>query len=118
MTPELEKTLIALADKLGTTVEHLWSVMIYQARIVAIQNAVTLAIIGAVLFFAGRVLITRWRSYDNKDEAMADGLIVMGGAAYTVIGSVLALVAIFAVNEMITAIFNPEYWALSQILSR
>ncbi len=33
MNPELQKALAELAAKFGVTVDHLWSVLLYQAKI-------------------------------------------------------------------------------------
>lgn len=114
MTPELEKALLTLANKLGVTVEHLWAVMIYQARITAIVDAVIFT--GCVLFVVlpGRYL---WRRWQSEGADADDFILVIGSAAYAV-GALFAIImAVSAFSEMVTALFNPEYWALSQILS-
>jgi hypothetical protein len=55
VTPELQKQLAELAAKLGTTVEHLWSVLVRQAYVDGFNSF--LAAIARSLFIAGLIWI-------------------------------------------------------------
>ncbi len=98
-----------LAERFGTTVEHLWSVMVLQARVEAIQ-----VIIALLTFLAVGMFVIRWifahDFEDGEEESVARGLRV---TAYLVVGFLLFLAVI---ERGVTGLVNPEYWALEQVL--
>ena len=115
MNEQLQNTLAALAEKFGTTVEHLWDVLIYQARVEAVVTGIELIFI-AILFSVSlhyvRVLF-KGVLKDDWDEITYAPIVCL------IIGMVLLGVwAINDVSNIITMVWNPEYWALRQILHR
>jgi hypothetical protein len=118
MNEQLALTLVTLADKLDTTVEHLWQVMIDQAYISAMTN-LTLGIMWILATIVATVFVFK----KSKEPADEDGrkwsygieLIVYVVVAYMVIASLVILMMIQ--NDIITALYNPEYWALQQLMS-
>jgi phosphatidylglycerophosphate synthase len=105
-----------IADKLGVTAQYLWSVMLKQAPVyittTLIEYAILLVVIVLVLRF--RKTIGKWM-FEVGDAG--DGLVAMFGSLIIVISGVIwLLVALFSFHHLITAIFNPEYWALEQLL--
>lgn len=115
LVKDLEPMLRELAEKLGTTSEYLWTVMIKQAPIAA--STIGIGYI-AILAFAGILFCV----YCKVDKAVKDGT---NGDAYfiVIIPSVVWLVASLVgfsttIREFVTALFNPEYWALKEILSQ
>lgn len=101
----------SLAAKFGTTTEYLWGVLINQAKYEAITLCLqfTLLIVATVVF---TLLVKRRLNAD----AVEDG----EGIAYLIIGVTIAILdfnAFFYIPELISAIFNPEYWALKEILN-
>ena len=118
MNDQLALTLVTLADKLDTTVEHLWQVMIAQAYISAMTD-LALTVVWILLTIVATVFVYK----KNSESADEDGrkwpngieMIAYIVVAYMVISSVVMLVLI--PNDIITALYNPEYWALQQIMS-
>ena len=114
MTVLLEK----LADKLGTTVEKLWGAMIKQAPISAAIELVT-----SIFLIVASIIIIRFVQKKTTE------LINEYHAAWEEEGAFLAWVAtgilvimtlyavMFAFSNIVTALLNPEYWALSKIIS-
>ena len=107
-----EKTLQALevlAAKLGTTSEYVWGILLTQAKVYAITQSVLLLTFGVLLlwlFFAVKKNTKEWGMFDS-DTAWAVVLVL----------SISFVVwSIFAMESILIAILNPEYWALSQIL--
>jgi hypothetical protein len=107
--------LVALADRLGTTVEHLWRVLIVQARI---EFYVDLFYVGlvVVLFFVVRrahhFLASKARA-DRYDEELYVVPMCIAWAALAVI----ALIVVMTCAEIPSLLLNPEYWALKQVLA-
>lgn len=113
--------LTRLADKFGTTAEHLWGVLVKQAKIAAVLDFASTAILIVILIAAVRFVKSKTtkRTPDNygrrTSEWDEDGAIIAW--VVTVIAGLMTCAAIYAnLSNGITAAFNPEYWALKQIL--
>jgi hypothetical protein len=112
-----EKTLqavTALANKLGTTAEYLWGVLVKQAPI---SGALDLAVLAA--WSAACVWVVRFvhGKTSGKDPAWDDEV----GRVFAWVGVGLVcwltmLIGGLSFSGSVTAIVNPEYWALRQIL--
>jgi NADH:ubiquinone oxidoreductase subunit 2 (subunit N) len=110
--PELDKVLSQLAEKLGTTVPYLWSVLLRQARIEIVRYCIF------ILFVAvATVYYCRWvRWFVNNESAREDDgpwMAIMTGSAIEII---LLVISITMIVDLPTLIFNPAYWALREIL--
>lgn len=119
LVPLLEK----LAAKLGTTVEMLWAALLRQAVISAATDAIlcTALVLGFVWCFRFVQRKTtpipetdgRYAYADWDDEGKVVAWVVI--AIMAVIGFILLASGI---QNIITGLFNPQYWALEQILSK
>lgn len=117
MNEEVIKLIEQLAQKLGTTSEYLWSVLLTQAQISAIMS------LSYVIFciISGLILLKFHLNYSKIDD---DGYskyddykhvqIIM--IISSLIWVTLFILAIFNIENIITGFINPEYWALSEIL--
>lgn len=109
-----------LADKLGTTTEYLWSVLIDQALISAINSMIFIGITIIVTFFTLKYHIKFSKEdsegnsmYYNQEELLTGPMVFIGMACIVMI--ILSLVFL---SNLSTALFNPEYWALEKILEQ
>jgi len=100
----------SIAEKFGTTVEHLWNVLLKQAMLSAwidgIIGVVTLGLWISAFFFVRKKTKSKW----SKDEASM-GWFVLGLAgcfAFVLVG--------FCASAVVTALINPEYLALKKFL--
>jgi uncharacterized membrane protein len=115
------QALTALAAKLNTTAEHLWSVLLRQAPITGVIDLWVMAVwmAGCVAWFrfVRRQTTAPAATRDDPDPS----------AAWSHEASVLAWVSVFVVvlisafmlcglSTIAAALLNPEYWALKQIL--
>lgn len=116
-----------LADKLGTTTEYLWGVLLRQAPIDAITTLVAICILlGAAIMVT---FVTIKNSVDQRD---AEGRFVKSAkwndkeglqfscaaAAVSAFLWVFALVGFLAgISDVVNGFVNPEYWALKEVLS-
>ena len=110
MNEQTDKLIRELADKLGTTADHLWEVLIHQAPISA-----TIGILGDGLILYA--LYVGWKrllriDFEHWDSDMGKG--VMFGLMFCV--TAVALIgALVALPVEISGLLNPEYWALKQL---
>lgn len=122
MNEQTNQLIRDLAEKLGTTSEYLWQVLVKQAPISGAANLIAIAIWIAVLVWSWKLIVrkttvppkTESNAYPDADWADDNGFV-----AWLIWGLfALACVLVTGVNaEMIVAsLLNPEYWALKQIL--
>lgn len=111
LTPLLKQ----LADKLGTTIEHLWKVLLQQVNVEIILCNLWM---GIWLWGGMGVIILAIIMLAFAMKTDEDG---MGAFAIVVIISVVIIAGFgYYVNysERLTLTTNPEYWALKEILSQ
>lgn len=108
MNDQTAQLLKDLASQMGTTAEYLWGVLVRQAPI---SGTIDL-IITAVIFLVGIPLIYGLKKASAERED-SEGVWFIGMCIWGII------LIIFIVNlpSALTAIMNPEYWALNKILS-
>jgi ABC-type Fe3+ transport system permease subunit len=120
MNDQLQKALTELANKLGTSVQYLWKVLVSQAK----TNAITDILMWVVLLLSGFVLYflhkrfsktneeDRYSSshYDNNEPTQ--WIMAILGICWLVL-----LIACFVlVPDLVSSLFNPQYWALKEIV--
>ena len=124
MNQETLAILNRLAEKFGTTVEHLWGVLVKQAFISAVTDlfhVLTLLIVAS----AGLVFVYRkTRTPPETEKGDRPYVEFEGDFALFAWGiALIALVPIYvsvmaSAPNIISGFLNPEYWALQQILHR
>lgn len=120
MNDKLQKTLTDLAEKFGTSVEHLWGVLLYQARVQVITDLfyyVLCIVVGVVLY---RCHIKFSKKYDAKYGSSCyyedNDLCIPIMAVIGVIWIAYFIYCISSIGTTVSAAINPEYWALKEIL--
>lgn len=112
MSEELSEILNVLAERFGTTIDHLYGVMIKQAYI----YGMSLIVIYALCIFAGiwfiRYIKKMSETKSIEDVFMDNPFVFIGSA----LGLVVIVVMITMLPDLVTMLFNPEYWVLKQIL--
>lgn len=107
LTPFLEQ----LAEKFGTTVEHLWEVMINQSQIFVAYYTIFFIVVGVLLL--AMIIYAIWAF--RTDNYYEDGYAVVLIVGWIIVVCLVTACAILS-YEVVTAIKNPEFWALEQIL--
>lgn len=118
MNEQTAKLVEQLAQKLGTTADYLWSVLLKQAPISALTDLIYFVLISIGGYFLLKVHKNFSKEdeygdskyYDNDDLAP-----IMITIAF--IWAILFIVSFFGIGNVINGLFNPEYWALDEILS-
>ena len=121
MNTETTKLIEQLAQKLGTTTEYLWSVLIKQAAISAATDLLylILVIIGLIVLIKlhFKFSIVKGDGWDNRsDYEKSDGLGIAMACIAVVLGGMF-FVCFFSIGDIINGFVNPEYWALDKVLS-
>jgi hypothetical protein len=104
MNEQMMKMLEVLANKLGTTAEHLWAILIKQAYITAWTDIILLIAFIVLLFILGKI---SFKFLVNFDRILVSIIIV----------TVLCMLMGNFIPEIVNGFFNPEYWAFKNILS-
>ena len=107
----------SLADKLGTTVEYLWCVLIKEAAISATINLMFVAFTIICIYIFTKVHI----NFVKTDKYIDDGgygnlVVVIPMVVVFVVLLIMFMISLFAIGDVINGFLNPEYWALQQIL--
>src|ERR1700727_1468924 len=127
MNDQLQKALTELANKLGTSVQYLWGVLVSQAKINAIEDG----IIWLVIIFGG---IGLWRTHKKcfkrektgeknryGEEELAESfyyknewsqylMIVVCG-----VWLIFFIICFCNIGDLFNSIFNTQYWELKKL---
>ena len=115
------QALTALAEKLGTTAEYLWGVLLKQAPISGATGLVVVVALSAVTVWW--VALVKRKTTEKEDTTGYTRAEWCEEAAFfawatAVIAVVLSVIFVASSATCIAAAFaNPEYWALKQVLS-
>jgi tetrahydromethanopterin S-methyltransferase subunit D len=105
-----------LAEKLGTTTEYLWSVLIKQASISAATSLIYFVLLilgGVVLYKIHKRLMKKDEDGDNVYDLKEMAIIPMIIAV--IIWAIIFIICFFELGNVINGFLNPEYWALSEV---
>jgi len=118
MNENTEKLIRELADKLGTTGDHLWAVLVKQVPIAAFcSSLVGLALLIALIAigFGCYKWVRNAASSDDEMEVLFSSIVILliSGVAIALCGSGIVL----CFQDVLTAIYNPEYAALQSVIT-
>ena len=119
MNTEITNLLATLADKLGTTSEYLWGILLRQAPISA-----TVILIQIIFTVLSGIFLWKLHKYFSKEtderysmyERSNGGLEVLL-IIFSVLILIIGIVSFFQIENVLNGYFNPEYWALNKILN-
>ena len=117
MTTELSNQLTELATKLGTSVEHLWSVLVRQAYIDGLSSLVTMLTCAALAVGAVYAFFCLRRKYEAAEKKE---LWIYPPPPLDLVFLSMALVALLMIGSnafywALSDFFNPEYYAFREL---
>ena len=115
MNQETVKLIEQLANKLGTTSEYLWAVLLKQAPIsstITLIQFVLIAIFGVILYKSHKHLSNRDNEVSYRDSDASAVAMVIGFIIFVI----LCIAAFLCIEDVINGYFNREFWALEYIL--
>lgn len=114
MSDEIMQIIDQLSERLQVPAEQIWSALLVQARIEGWIGLVMPVVLSFVLW------VTAWRIYATKIRGKGLfevnefwGIACMLAA---VVAVAIAVVGACASSMSIAGLFNPEYWALKEIM--
>ena len=105
-----------LADKLGTTSQYLWNILIKQAKIdatIQLIEMIFFIFVGFGLYKLHKSLSNENNSNNYEDNSVFGALMVTSFIIYVFV----MVIFIFFIDNIINGYFNPEYWALHTLLN-
>jgi|694.fasta_scaffold56758_5 hypothetical protein len=116
MNEQIMGILRVLAEKFGTTTEFLWGIMVKQAYVYGITSIFVFAVT-SVLIFGWNYLVFRYEipEDDDGDARFGTYMCRLGGLMLIFIWTCLFL---SGMHDVSTALINPEYWALKQVIGK
>lgn len=99
-----------LAERLGTTTEYLWQALVNQAPISSLTNIAIYIMLIALIGLIARC--SKGLTFDEVDDPKVMVFLIFG-LIWLILGTIFFMVSI---HDTVTGLFNPEYWALQQIL--
>ena len=119
---ELTGLLEKLAEKLGTTTEYLWGVMINQAPISATTTLFQTLLV--ILFGLGLWKAHKWLMKKEEEGNYAEtrydkyeGGAIIPMVIGVIIFVILSIICFCCIGDIVNGYFNPEYWALNKVLN-
>ena len=112
----------AIAANLGVAAEHVYGASLKQAMVSGLRSVVYIIICLAVSYAIIKVLKRVYSDVKEDEEGLfVDSYGVTLGGVFALIFGGIALVIMFFVimadiSNASTALLNPEYWALKEIL--
>lgn len=106
------QALTVLANKLGTTAEYLWGVLVRQAPISATIDLLVMAVWALLIWAWFRFVLRKTAEDWARDEAAV--AFAWGSVCVAVL--LYVLIVGLGISQTLSALLNPEYWALKQIL--
>lgn len=103
MDKNIETALIALAERLGTTTDRLWTVLIDQVVLAGFLNATEALVYLALCATAGVWLKRKWKEWGEPDF-----LVILFGVACLFVSAY----AVHSFKFLVTVALSPEYAAL------
>lgn len=113
MEDKILNLLGGLAQKLGTTIEHLWMVLVNQAHVQVWKNAVTIVILIIINSFITKYAFRLFKGKRLSDDDAYQIFVMIFATVLLVSSSIFGMLLFL---EAFDALFNPQYWALNRIL--
>lgn len=122
MNEQTAKLLEQLASKLGTTSEYLWGILLKQAPIdatITLLQTLFLFLVGWGLWKVHKKLLSKPSGQDYDDSYYEKYKI---GAIFPMVlvtfgWGIMMLICFCSFSSIVSGYFNPEYWALKEILN-
>lgn len=107
-----------LAEKLGTTMDHLWQVLVNQSQVQLQINELWMTFQFWTMILLGLFFVYAIVGVVMSDDYETKGIFGWLSFAIFLTVSVFAACYIGNYTENITLTTNPEYWVLEQILNQ
>lgn len=111
MNDKIADILALFAEKLGTTTELLWGALLKQAPLAGVFDLST-----TLLWFWGNWFLIKITLKALKEEDSSEEFFLLFSAIGAATASVISILLLAGIPTALAAFFNPEYWALMQLV--
>ena len=116
MNEQTQEALVKLAEKLGTTTEYLWQILIAQARVDIVISVIQMTFMFLFIYWTIKLHIRFSKKHEDRHSFYYYNESAVGGMVFAGLASIIMIIFFLnGFNDLLSAIFNPEYWALKQI---
>jgi len=116
MFTEILARIDVLASKLGVAAEHLWEIMVRQATIEGVIELLVLGVLFMALVVFFRIFFEK-KLFDYVEDAPTPaGIAVVVSLFIAAVMIIVVAVSFCSLADIVTKIFNPEYWAYQSLL--
>lgn len=116
MNENTTKLIEQLAQKMGTTSEYLWGVLVRQAPIDATANLLMLTILPIASYVVWRIDKRIYSTGLHLDEDDDPSLLGIGMAFISCVVWLFTFSTLFSIGDIIDGFFSPDFWALNYIM--
>ena len=116
MDENTARVIQSLADKLGTTAEHLWGVLVRQAPITATIEIGYIPVMLVLAWVGVKMLVKGKERFDEGDNEVIGMTLSIAGFIICGVAAITLIAAFCCLSTNIAGFLNPEYWALKQII--
>lgn len=110
-----EETITKLAQSLNVASEHVYEALIKQAMVSGIMSLVWASVMFGVVAVCATAIRRAWRRAEEDSWYGADDATLI--SIPTAFGLAIALIwGMCATEYALTALLNPEYWAIKEVL--
>lgn len=114
MNETTDKLIRGLAEKLGTTTQHLWSVLLKQAPISSTSDTILILGYLAILIFLYKIVREKTKEEGDWNDGCGSSALPWMIWVGFLIGFLIIVVTSF--STIIAGFVNPEFWALKQLI--
>lgn len=120
MEQKYQQLIEVLASKFGTTTEHLWGVLIRQAPIngaisLVIGILLTIVTVWLILLIKRKMILVD-TCHGTQKAAWGDDEVYLAVCVAFILGVITIFYLSSSLPLIVAAFFNPEYWALNQLI--
>jgi len=119
MNEQTTRLIEQLAQKLGTTAEYLWSVLVAQAKVEAI---IGIALVSSTILLTVLLIYLHNKFSKESNEEMSiyydkEEIVIIPMVIGAITVFILIIASLCSIGTIITGLTNPEYWALKEVLN-
>ena len=114
---ELQEVLKVLADQFGTTVSHVWEILVKQQMVDSITT-IAMIVAMAIICILSIIVLVRAKKYSDEKNDYDSASVIISGVIAIITGVLLVLIVPFCLDNIVTGFVNPEYGALMDILEK
>jgi hypothetical protein len=114
-TQQILNGLKGVAEKLGTAASNVWAIYVRQALVSGITDIVLYALLLSAIVAWVKAL--KWAHTNGRfEDCSTDVFYFIGFAATGILLGITLVAAFFAISDTVTALVNPQFWALQKLL--